>query len=76
MPQISLYFDETLARAIGDGASKNNISVSKYVSTILYQHINDEWPEGYFEVLGSLAESTLRRPMQPNTALNAPREQL
>ena len=76
MPQISLYFDETLTQIVSESASKNNTSVSKYVSTILYQHIRDEWPEGYFEVIGSLANSDLQRPDQPATNLDATRELL
>ena len=76
MPQVSLYFDEKLAHTVNDRASMHNISVSKYVSTILYQHINDQWPEGYFESLGTLADIDLLRPAQPSMTSDAARERL
>lgn len=76
MPQVSLYFDEKLAHIVNDQASLQNTSVSKYVSTILYQHINDQWPVGYFELLGTLADVDLQRPAQPSIASDAARERL
>jgi len=42
MPQVSLYFDETLAQMVSSKAKKDAVSVSKYVSTILDQHFRDE----------------------------------
>lgn len=76
MPQVSLYFDDKLAHTVSDLAKRDNVSVSKYVSNILYQYINDEWPAGYFESLAMLGDIDLQRPVQPSTNLDSTREKL
>ena len=75
MPQMSIYFDEALANVVHEQALKNNLSVSKYVSTILYRHLGDEWPESFVKSLGSLGHGDLVRPAQPSLSLDAKREQ-
>ena len=76
MPQVSLYFDDRLARVVTERADRDRLSVSKYVSTILYQHINDQWPDQFIESLGVLSDSNLARPGQPEEEFDAQREQL
>ena len=76
MPQVSLYFDEKLTKFVTEGASRDKQSVSKFVSTILYLRINDQWPDQFIESLGSLSGSDLTRPSQPKHELDVPREKL
>jgi len=76
MPQVSLYFDDRLVQVVTERARRDKLSVSKYVSTILYQHIDDQWPDQFLESLGSLSGSDLARPSQPVPELDVPREKL
>ena len=73
MPQVSLYFDSQLAQVISEKANKNHLSVSRYVSNILYQHIGDEWPDQFLAVLGSLSDGDLQRPEQLEFSEDSPR---
>lgn len=43
---------------------------SRWVTQKLAQAL-EEWPEGYFQVLGSLADSDLERPAQPKRSRTA-----
>ncbi|MCL1891615.1 MAG: hypothetical protein FWG00_06395 [Coriobacteriia bacterium] len=76
MPQVSLYFDERLARTVSEQAQVSNTSVSKYVSSILYQHFCDEWSQEFCASLGALSGGDLKRPAQLDTSLDVPRESL
>lgn len=65
MAQITFYIDDDLRDRIVAAADRAGISVSKWISARLRTALEDEWPDGYFELFGSLAEEGLERPAQP-----------
>ncbi len=58
MPQISLYIDkDTLAR-IEKAAAKEKISISKWVGNNIKKAIKEDYPEGYFDLFGSITDKS------------------
>ena len=76
MPQMSLYFDEALAKQVTEHAKKEQVPVSRYVANVLREHINDEWSPEFLACFGALAHSKLERPDQGDWADDAPRATL
>jgi hypothetical protein len=76
MAHINIYVDDETRRKIRAAARKDKSSLSKWVRKTLTRAINNAWPEGYFDVLGSLAGSDLRRPDQGRFEDDAPRRSL
>ena len=62
MPQLSLYFDEVTLRRVERAAKLSKVSVSKWVRTRLLRSLDDEWPDGYFDLFGSIQDHTFDRP--------------
>lgn len=75
-PQISLYFDEVLYKEVKCAAKKKEVSISSFVSEIVKEHLDDEWPEGYFDLIGSLRDDPLGLPEELPWELDSPREEL
>ena len=59
-------------------ASKKNVSLSSYVNGVLKEHLDDSWPEGYFDLIGSLKEDDdpLKLPEDLPDSMDAPRKTL
>ena len=64
MPQISLYIDEPTLREIENAASKEHISISKWVAEQIRSRIKPSYPIGFEDLYGSIDDSTLIRPEQ------------
>ena len=73
MPQVSLYFDDILAAKISKQAKISDLSVSRYVSNVLYNALSNEWPQSFIRALGSLNGIELERPDQPDEQLDVTR---
>ncbi len=58
MPQISLYIDKETLSKIEKAASKEKISISKWVGKSIKKVIKDDYPKGYFELFGSIADES------------------
>lgn len=76
MPQISLYIDRDLYKEVKSAAEKKDMSLSSFVSEVLKEHLVDEWPEGYFDLIGSLKDDPLELPEDLSWELDSPREVL
>jgi hypothetical protein len=76
MAQLTIYLDDTSIKMIEDAAAREKSSVSGWVKKRLLHSLDDQWPAGYFDVFGSLGESDLKRPPQPDFSADAPRESL
>ena len=76
MPQLNVYLDKKTMEKVKDAAGMENSSVSKWVRTKLDHALKGDWPEGYFEVFGSLADVDLKRPDQGKLADDSKRETL
>ena len=79
MPQVSLYVDESLMKALRAEAASEGVSLSKHVAKRLTSAgrcaTASGLPDGYLEKLyGCLADDdAFERPEQPGFALDAPR---
>jgi hypothetical protein len=65
MAQLTIYIDNDCRKRIASAARQAGTSMSRWVTGKLTQALKDEWPEGYFQVLGSLRDTDLARPPQP-----------
>ena len=74
MAQLTVYIDDETRRRIEVAARLAEISVSQWVKARLSNALETEWPEGYFEQLGSLQGVNLERPPQPRPEDDATRE--
>jgi len=75
MPQLSIYLDEKTRKAVDRAARRARQSVSQWAKERLTRALEDEWPEDYFSVFGSLSEESLPRPSVDDSD-DAPREAL
>ena len=64
MPQISLYIDDESLRKVERAASKNNVSVSKWMAEQISLNVVADYPEGFESLFGSVKEGELVRPEQ------------
>ena len=71
MPQLNLYVNDEFLNRIRAAARMANMSISKWVRTKLLGVMVETWPDGYFDVFGSLAGEDLARPLQGNLADDA-----
>jgi hypothetical protein len=49
MPQLHLYVPEDVAKKLRQQAKAKNLSLSKYLATIVQREVYTFWPKGYFE---------------------------
>ncbi len=76
MAQMSIYIDEETLENVRRAAEREGKSVSEWVRSRLNRSLEEEWPEGYFEVFGVLEEGDLDRPDQVPFTQDATREEL
>jgi len=58
MPQISLYIDEKTLKKIEEAAQLENVSISKWVSGKLAEHLEKNWPDNYTSLFGSITDDS------------------
>ena len=76
MGQLTVYIDDETRARIERAATEAGVSVSSWVKEKLSRCLETEWPDGYFALFGSLAESDLERPPQLEAGLDREREAL
>ncbi|HIY82754.1 MAG TPA: antitoxin [Candidatus Rubneribacter avistercoris] len=73
MPQLSLYLDEATMGELRKRASLRNVSLSKHVAELIRNDAATGWPEGYWDLFGSVADSSFVAPSELSFAYDAPR---
>lgn len=58
MPQISLYVDKDTLSRIEKAAAKERLSISKWVGKNIKKAIQDDYPQDYFSLFGSITDKT------------------
>lgn len=53
MGQVTIYLDSETEKKLKNAAKSNQISVSKWVSSIIQEHVKNEWPQDIAELAGS-----------------------
>jgi hypothetical protein len=67
MSQLTVYIDEDTLKKIELAARRAHESISKWVKKSLVSTLENKWPEGYFNICGSLKnEKDFQRPAQPS----------
>lgn len=62
MRQVSLYIDKETLLKIEQLAKKSQTSISKWVGNNLKRLIKDDYPDDFFELFGSIGDSSFNRP--------------
>lgn len=53
MPQLAIYVDDNLSKKLNKAIRASGQSRSKWVADLIKSKLEDEWPEGFFELAGS-----------------------
>jgi hypothetical protein len=53
MSQLAIYIDNQLAERLDKAAKASGKSKSKWVSDAIKMALQDQWPEGFFDLAGS-----------------------
>jgi hypothetical protein len=64
MAQLHFYIPDSIAEKIRDKAEKAHVSVSKYMAELARREVENDWPDGYFELFGTWHGEELERPEQ------------
>jgi len=63
MPQLSLYLDDATMKLVQQNARLEGLSLSRYVSSTIQQVVETpNWPEGYWNLYGSIEDDTFGEP--------------
>ncbi|MBU4486780.1 MAG: toxin-antitoxin system, antitoxin component [Candidatus Delongbacteria bacterium] len=76
MPQISLYIDEDTLAKIEKAAKKEHISISKWVGRNIKESLEHQYPQGYFDLFGSIKDQSLVAERQADYKGDGKREEL
>jgi hypothetical protein len=64
MPQLHCYVPESTLEQLQQKAEHAHLSISKYLALLIKKDINEQWPEGYFDLFGSWEGDHLQREKQ------------
>ncbi len=76
MPQISLYIDEVTLKKVESAASRQHVSISKWVADQIRSKVDPVYPKGYEDLFGSVPDESFVRPDQPSFQSDTVRESL
>ena len=76
IPQVSLYLDKPLYKEVESIVKKRGVSMSSFVSGVLKEYIENGWPEGYFDLFGSIDDETFDVPEEIPWSFDSKRESL
>jgi hypothetical protein len=58
MAQLAIYIDDQLAERLNKAVTAAGKSKSKWVAEAIQHSLQDQWPEGFFELAGSWKDDT------------------
>ena len=56
MAQVTIYMDNNLERKVKEVANSLNLSISKFISSLLEKNIQNEWNENIKNLSGSWSD--------------------
>lgn len=64
MSQLTIYLDEETREKAGRAAEREGLSLSRWARNQLAAAADEgkQWPEGYFELAGSIADESFKAP--------------
>ena len=75
MAQLSIYIANDLELQVKEMASSLNISISKFISTILEQKVQNEWSNGSRKLAGSWDDFITLEEIRDNQGYDVKREE-
>ena len=75
MPQISLYIDESTLRKVEGAASRQHVSISKWVAEQIRAKVEQVFPKNFENLFGSISDESFSRPIELNPSSDSLREQ-
>lgn len=76
MPQISLYIDEPTLKKVEIAASRQHISISKWVAEQIRARIEPVYPLGYEHLFGSITDEIFKEQPEMENETDVRREVL
>lgn len=61
MSQLHCYVQDELAKKFQKKAEQASLSVSKYLALLVQREVENQWPEGYFDLFGAWQGKPLER---------------
>jgi len=61
MSQLHCYVQDELAKKFQKKAEQAKLTVSKYLALLVQREVENQWPEGYFELFGAWQGQPLER---------------
>lgn len=62
MPQLSLYLDQETLKKIELAAKREKVSISQWVKGKIQDSFEKKWPDHFFELYGSIDDTTFDKP--------------
>jgi hypothetical protein len=56
MGQVSLYIDDDILKKVKSISKKREVSLSKFVSSVLKESLENSWPDNYEKLFGCLPD--------------------
>ena len=80
MAQLALYIEDQLAERLDKAAKASGKSKSKWVADAIKRSLQDQWPEGFFDLAGSwkgdIGPDEIMRKIRSGMETPEPREKL
>ena len=80
MAQLALYIEDQLAERLNKAAKASGKSKSKWVADAIKRSLQDQWPEGFFDLAGSwkgdIGPDEIMRKIRSGMEKPEPREKL
>jgi hypothetical protein len=76
MPQIALNIDEITLARIEKAAKQRQTSVSTWVENNIKTILQNDYPDGFFDLFGAIKDDTFLEPDEIDYKYNISREQI
>ena len=74
MPQISLYIDGPTLKKVESAASRQHVSISKWVAEQIRAKVTPIYPKGFENLFGSITDKTFLAPRKTYRRHDTPRD--
>ncbi len=76
MPKISLYIDEPTLKKIKNAASRQHVSISKWVAEQIRARVEPVYPADFETLFGSVSDESFTRPEDISFKMDSKRDSI
>ena len=76
MPQISLYIDEPTLKKVETAATRQHMSISRWVADQIRAKVAPTYPVGYEKLFGSITDESFVEPLETSLSADTQREEM